>query len=104
MVRATDLSEAMQDLTEERLNKGMTLDESAKGEMKWESGCEEADANCTARAVFSHMTNEAAEAAKLLGGSGATEAAERVAAAAKKVSQLESEFASAFNAGESTDQ
>jgi len=62
---AEDLSEAMQNITEERFNKGMTLDESAKEEMKWESGCEEADANCTARAVFQNMTNEAFEAVPL---------------------------------------
>ena len=49
---AEDLSEAMQNITEERLNKGMTLDES-KDPQEWTSGCEEADANCGARAVFS---------------------------------------------------
>jgi len=80
---AEDLSEAMQNITEERFNKGMTLDESAKEEMKWESGCEEADANCTARAVFQNMTNEAFEAVK--------------------VAQLQSNFAPALNAGESTE-
>ena len=98
---AEDLSEAMQNITEERLNKGMTLDYT-KDPPEWTSGCEAADANCGARAVFQNMTNEAFEAVQLLDSS-EPEAAQKAAAAAKKVSQLESELSSAFNAGASTE-